>query len=140
MVRTKAASYAILAMVEIARRKAGESAADVQANDIARQFKLPVAYTAKVLSQLARASLLRSDRGPHGGFQLARDADAISLFEIFHAVGAWANGDVHFTSAASPALQRGVGDAVSRAMKLAKAELEQVRLSDLVHHHEAPAA
>jgi Rrf2 family protein len=137
MVRNKAASYALMAMVEIAERKRNESAADLQAGDIAARFGLPVAYTAKVLSQLARSSLLRSDRGPRGGFQLARSPEDISLLEILKAVGAWNNGDFAMASTAPERLQRGVGQAVNQAMTQAKSVLERVRLSDLMSDHNA---
>src|SRR5215470_18295317 len=88
MMRTKAASYALLAMYEIGRRQKGSNVATgVQAGDIAQKYKLPTAYCAKVLSQLARAGVLRSDRGPHGGFRLNRPADKITLYDIFDGVG-----------------------------------------------------
>ena len=38
------------------------------------------------MSQLAKANILRSDRGPMGGFALARPANKITLLEIFEAV------------------------------------------------------
>lgn len=88
MLRTKAASYALLAMYEIGRRQKGQTVTNgTQAGDIAQKYKLPTAYCAKVLSQLARAGVLRSDRGPHGGFRLNRPADKITLFDIFDSVG-----------------------------------------------------
>jgi Rrf2 family protein len=88
MMRTKAASYALLAMYEIAKRQKGtNTATGVQAGDIAQKYRLPTAYCAKVLSQLARAGVLRSDRGPHGGFRLNRAADKITLYDIFDGVG-----------------------------------------------------
>lgn len=86
--RTKAASYALLAVYEIAKRQKGTNVATgIQAGDIAEKYKLPTAYAAKVLSQLARAGVLRSDRGPHGGFRLNRTADKITLFDVFDGVG-----------------------------------------------------
>ncbi|MFO0973395.1 MAG: Rrf2 family transcriptional regulator [Phycisphaerae bacterium] len=88
MLRTKAASYALLAMYEIGKRQKGQNVANgTQAGDIAEKYKLPNAYCAKVLSQLARAGVLRSDRGPHGGFRLNRPADKITLYDIFDSVG-----------------------------------------------------
>lgn len=43
-------------------------------------------HLAKVMQQLARVSLVSSTRGPHGGFQLDRSPEEISLLEIFEAV------------------------------------------------------
>ena len=85
MFRTKASTYAILAVLEVARQKRGRFSA-VQAGEIANSLSLPGAYAAKVLTQLARANVLRSDRGPRGGFRLARPPDSINLLEIVEAV------------------------------------------------------
>lgn len=87
MTWSKAAAYAMLAVYEIARRSRAESGAPgVQAHEIARRYKLPLAYASKVMGQLARAGVLRSDRGPRGGFRLNRDADKISLWDVLEAV------------------------------------------------------
>jgi len=139
MVRNKAASYAVLAMVEIAEKRASGVQNELQAGDIANRFSLPVAYTAKVLSQLARACQLRPDRGPRGGFQLARDPEQITLFEIFHAVGAWSNGDLRLNNSAPEKVRTEVDGAVKRAMTSAREVLEGVRLSDLLSGQAKPA-
>lgn len=85
MVRTKAATYAILAVAEIARRQSSE-AGGVQAAEIARCLDLPAAYAAKVLTQLARGGILRSDRGPRGGFRLLKPTESIDLLTVIEAV------------------------------------------------------
>lgn len=58
----------------------------VSAREVARALGTPPNYTGKVLRQLARKGLLRSVRGPQGGFQLRRRAEALSLAEILDAV------------------------------------------------------
>jgi Rrf2 family protein len=40
---------------------------------------------AKVMQQLAKVGVVNSTRGPHGGFQLGRPAEEISLLQIFEA-------------------------------------------------------
>jgi Rrf2 family protein len=89
MIRTKAAAYALLAMYEIGKRsqKNPKGAEGVQAGEIADKYKLPIAYASKIMSQLARVGILRSDRGPRGGFRLNRPADKINLFDVFTGVG-----------------------------------------------------
>lgn len=136
MVRNKAVSYAVMAMVDIAERNRGEGPMEVQAADLATRLGFPTAYTAKVLSSLARAALLRSDRGPRGGFQLARSPQEITLFDILRAVGAWSNGDLALAPSAPPKLRRNLSEALARAMAQAREVLEEVHLSDLI---EAPA-
>ncbi len=44
------------------------------------------AHLAKVLKILENDGFVRSQRGPSGGFQLARSADSISLLEIYEAI------------------------------------------------------
>ena len=85
MIRTKASTYAILAVAEIARRQQ-EHHSGVQAADIASCLNFPGAYAAKVLTQLARAGVLQSDRGPRGGFRMTRPPETIALLEIVEAV------------------------------------------------------
>ncbi|HEY9846492.1 MAG TPA: RrF2 family transcriptional regulator [Candidatus Caenarcaniphilales bacterium] len=54
---------------------------------IAQRQDLPAPYLEKLLIELRRAGLVRSVRGPQGGYQLARSAAHISLGEILEAVG-----------------------------------------------------
>ena len=62
--------------------------ADEAANSqrIAAAILVPQGYLSKVLRDLVCADLVRSNRGPHGGFRLARDPSAITLLEIVNAV------------------------------------------------------
>jgi Rrf2 family protein len=47
---------------------------------------VPRGYLAKVLQQLVRAGLVRSQRGVGGGFALARPAGSIVVLEVLNAV------------------------------------------------------
>ena len=53
---------------------------------IAPETRVPRGYLAKVLQQLVRAGLVRSQRGVGGGFVLARPAASISVLEVLNAV------------------------------------------------------
>ena len=53
---------------------------------VARQLRASEHHLAKVMQRLTRAGLVRSTRGPHGGFRLARPALQISLLEIYEAI------------------------------------------------------
>jgi Rrf2 family protein len=49
------------------------------AAEVAEALGVPERYLARVLNDLARAGILVSTRGRHGGFRLARPAGALSL-------------------------------------------------------------
>lgn len=89
MLRKKTATYALLAVYEIAQQQQGvDEVVGVRAHDIAQKHKLPKAYAAKILSQLANSGILHSDRGPRGGFRMNRPPKEITLFDIFEGVDA----------------------------------------------------
>jgi len=79
---SKTAEYAIRACLWLA------SHADQPwtTQQIAAATGVPPGYLAKVLQQLSRASLLRAQPGPGGGFALNHTAGGIALLEIVNAV------------------------------------------------------
>ncbi len=53
---------------------------------IAKVTQVPSSYLSKVLQLLARAEVVRSQRGLHGGFTLARPAGELSILDVVNAV------------------------------------------------------
>jgi Rrf2 family protein len=76
--------YALRAMVRIAALKAGET---ITGLELAELTGVPPHYLSKILRKLVEAGLLRSQRGPQGGFYLARPARAIRFADVLDAVG-----------------------------------------------------
>lgn len=74
--------YALRAMSSLASLPGTTATSE----SIATATHIPQAYLSKVLRALVRADLVKSFRGPHGGFVLARDASAITLLDIVTAV------------------------------------------------------
>ena len=70
--------YALRATLYIAQR----SPEAVRLPEIAAEIRAPARYLAKILGHLARAGVLRSTRGPAGGFQLAAGREGASLSTI----------------------------------------------------------
>ncbi|MEU8225554.1 Rrf2 family transcriptional regulator [Kribbella sp. NPDC048915] len=58
----------------------------ITAKRLAAFYNLPTAYLNKQLQALTRAGILTSIPGPKGGFQLARDPNAISLLDVVVAI------------------------------------------------------
>lgn len=77
--------YALRAMVFLADQQDEEHAARTVV-EIARATQVPSGYLAKVMQTLSRAGLVRSQRGLHGGFVLARNPGALSVLEVVNAV------------------------------------------------------
>lgn len=76
---TKSGIYGIRAMLALAKLPPGESAG---ASRIADCVDVPQSYLSKLMQILVRDGLVQSQRGVGGGFQLTRDAETISLFDI----------------------------------------------------------
>lgn len=75
--------YALRAMVHLAAQ-APESPLSSEA--IAAKTKVPKGYLSKILRDLVVAELIVSQRGPNGGFTLARPSGEISILEVINAV------------------------------------------------------
>ncbi|MCK5213703.1 MAG: Rrf2 family transcriptional regulator [Dehalococcoidia bacterium] len=61
----------------------GKQEAPISASPMAEQLCASEAHIFKVLQQLVRAGLLRSKRGPRGGYALARPANEITLMDVY---------------------------------------------------------
>ena len=80
---TKTAEYALRATVWLGRSPENAEAAD----QLAKAIRVPRRYLHKVLQDLIKAGLVRSQSGPGGGYRLNRDPDAISILDVINAVG-----------------------------------------------------
>ena len=74
----QSAEYALRAMLYMAQ--GGDGA--YKAPAIASALGLPHTYLSKVMHKLVKAGVLRSERGPMGGYTLARGAAELSLHDI----------------------------------------------------------
>jgi Rrf2 family transcriptional regulator, nitric oxide-sensitive transcriptional repressor len=74
--------YALRAIVDLAYHH-GESRTTQQ---IAQATKVPAGYLAKVLKELSRHDLIRSQRGLHGGFVLETNPREITVYHVMAAV------------------------------------------------------
>ncbi|HSW51249.1 MAG TPA: Rrf2 family transcriptional regulator [Bryobacteraceae bacterium] len=83
MIYSRSAEYAIRAFVNLSRVPEGKYA---MVKHIAQEEGIPTHFLAKILQQLARKGLLRSSKGPTGGFTLRHQASEISLMNIVEAL------------------------------------------------------
>ncbi len=83
MIYSRSAAYAIRALVHLARISDGTY---TLARSIAEQEGIPGHFLAKILQRLARKGLVRSCKGPNGGFALLRPAREIRLVDVVEAL------------------------------------------------------
>jgi Rrf2 family protein len=128
---TARADYALRAAIELAAAQDGP----LKAEQLAQAQSIPGKFNEAILTQLCRSGLVRSQRGPDGGFWLARPAKEITVADIIRAIEGQLLGvrgkqrpeKVTYTGAAEP-LQR-----VWIALRVnARAVLDTVTLHDIV--------
>lgn len=78
--------YAVMALVDLARRQRGCAERTVTLADIAASQQLSLCYLEQLFAKLRRAGLVASTRGPGGGYRLARSPSQISIAAIIAAV------------------------------------------------------
>jgi Rrf2 family protein len=75
--------YGLRAMIYLASIHAEQV---VPFREVARQMLVPEDFLAKILKTLVDQGLVRSTRGPHGGYALAQPASSISFLQVIEAV------------------------------------------------------
>ena len=82
MLVSKRAEYALRTAIELAVAPDGY----VSVEQLARAQDIPWKFVEAILSHLRRSGLVRSQRGPDGGFRLARPAAETTLADVIRAV------------------------------------------------------
>ena len=77
MLLTKASEYALLSLIMISQK---ESPQDV--DTLSTGLGISKSFLAKILQALAKEGILKSFKGAHGGFMLAKDPSEFSLRQI----------------------------------------------------------
>ena len=72
--------YAVLSMIELAERAQGNS--PIPLADIAGRGMISLSYLEQLFAALRRHKLVKSSRGPGGGYMLARGLEDISIADI----------------------------------------------------------
>jgi len=75
--------FAVTALADLAMHP---GSGPVTLNEISARQKISLSYLEQLFGKLRRRALVKSVRGPGGGYRLARDAAQISIADIIHAV------------------------------------------------------
>ena len=76
--------YALRAVIHVADEEAAERICSV--SEIASRERIPRQFLEKIVQELIHKGLVRSRRGPHGGYVLARPADKMTFRDVIEAV------------------------------------------------------
>ena len=90
LIFSRQCEYALQAVLYIALKPDGEMSS---IKEMAKKLDIPYHFLAKILQNLSRKGLLRSLKGPTGGFALGMPPKDITLFHIVDAIDG-----VNFTS------------------------------------------
>jgi Rrf2 family protein len=91
---TTQAEYGLICALHLARRM---DDGPVTGREIAATERLPADYVEQIMLKLRRASIVKSTRGAHGGYHLARDPQQISVRDVI-AASEHSTFEVHCTS------------------------------------------
>ncbi len=76
--------YALRATIHLANEEGNDRACSVA--EIAARERIPRQFLEKIIQQLIHKGLVRSRRGPHGGYVLGRPADQVTFRDVIEAV------------------------------------------------------
>ena len=130
---TRRSEYALLALIHLARAK-GEGYVSVAA--MAEAQGLPGKFLEQLLMALKRGGLVRSRKGPHGGYRLARPPVKISLAEVIRLLdGALApteSASTYFYESTPVERERRLLRVFKEIRDFVSAKLEKTTLADVV--------
>src|SRR5438128_11898190 len=76
--------YALRAVIHLANEETSARACSV--GEIAERERVPRRFLEKIVQELIHKGLVRSQRGPHGGYLLARPATELTFRDVIEAV------------------------------------------------------
>lgn len=83
MMLTTKSRYAVMAIIEVA---SGNKDRPMKLADISTSQDIPLNYLEQIFLKLRKANLVRSVKGPGGGYQLNNSSDQITIENIIDAV------------------------------------------------------
>jgi len=127
---SRSTGYALLAVGYIAKHQGNGV---VLSQDISKQYDIPLEYLLKILQQLVRANVLRSKRGPRGGFSLAKPTNKITMLEVIEAVDGPLTGELSLAEqAGNDPYSIRAEHVYNKAISTARGVFEKAKLSNLL--------
>jgi Rrf2 family protein len=127
---SRSTGYALLAAGYIAKH---QKKGIILSQEISKKYNIPLEYLLKILQQMVKANILRSKRGPRGGFSLGKPLKKITLLNVIEAVDGPMVSQLHLAEhARGEKFAARVEQTYSKAIAQAKAVFEKAKLVDLL--------
>ena len=81
MLITRASEYAILSLIVLSK-----ASAPMDSETLSKELSIPKSFLAKILQTLAKNNILKSFKGVHGGFVLAKEPHEINMLQVMSSV------------------------------------------------------
>lgn len=109
---SKKSRYGITALIDLAVYARNQC---VQLSSIAERNKISVKYLEQIVSGLRRAGLVKSIKGPQGGYLLAKSPESITVADVIYALdGSYLLEDER--SVVSGADEKGISTAIQKLL------------------------
>jgi Rrf2 family protein len=127
---SRSTGYALLAVGYLAQH---QKEGIILSQAISKKYKIPLEYLLKILQQLVKANILRSKRGPRGGFSLARPVKKITLLQVIEAVDGPMINQLHLAEhAGSERFASRVEKVYDKAIAQSKMVFDKAKVGDLL--------
>ena len=127
---SRSTGYALLAVGYLAKH---QEEGIILSQDVSKEYNIPLEYLLKILQQLVKANILRSKRGPRGGFSLARPPQKITLLQVIEAVDGPMVSQLDLAEhARGEKFAARVEQTYAKALAQAKAVFEKAKIADLL--------
>ena len=80
---TKTVEYALIALTHISHQEEKELSS---AKQIAEKYFIPSELLAKILQKLASLKIIKSIKGPKGGYKLSTDISDVNIFDLIEMI------------------------------------------------------
>ena len=119
---------AVAAVVDVALHSLSEP---VSAKALAARHQLPPRHLETLLQGLVHANIFKGVRGPHGGYQLARERRRVTVGQIVRTAMSLSTADPDDLDAHSVLLERVIDPAVRKAGETFLADLDSITVDQM---------
>ena len=129
--------YAIQAIVELTTEAPGTP---ISSHKLAARGKMPERFLVQILGHLVSGGVLRSVQGVAGGYYLARNAESITLLDIWDSLDTADRTLIPQMEGLTPELRQCLTHAADQIWAAAQSELSKLTIADLCDKHSHCAA